>query len=488
MHNHVHSPQKKSPPIKNRDAQIELLVENIAAPSANFLENNIVKFIHLLRHLDIRISSAEAMDAIRAVELIDIMQPKEVKAALMSTLVKDSRSKNVFEQAFSVFFAPPEEGEQRKNKIAQMKAESAQQMQQAEADLVYKWIEQTPAGSSSGEEKINLTAEEKKVYTQLPEEAKQKLLEILKKPILKNPINKPQDLIEMMVRSSLNYWKRYLLNQNLDSAPVDVAPTGDEQMDQMLLDIVQQITSEEDIMYEDMKNIPDKDIPKVRALIWRLSRQLATRISRRYRQSKKHQKLDLRRTIRSNIKYGGSLYLLKHKTKRIEKPRLLLISDVSGSMAKYCSFVLQFIYGLASVIDEIETYIFSEDVEQISCYFDRGCDFDETMADIINKSQEWGKGTDLGKALDKIMIQQRKFLNKETFVIIVSDTKTIAADKAAQKLQTMKKQVRDIVWLNTLPKKEWNSTKTIGEFKRSSRIFECNTLAHLEKIMRTQLF
>lgn len=469
-----------------KDAQVEYLVETIAGPSANFLENNIVKFIHLLRHLDIRISAAEAMDAIRAIELVDLMNPMEVKSALQSTLIKDSRGKKVFDQAFDVFFAPPEEGEQRKRNIAESKKQHQQQMQQAEEELVYRWQEGTEG--ATGQEKLNLTEEELKTYTKIPEESRQKLLELLKKPITKNPINKPQDLLENMVRSSLNYWKRYLLNQDLNSAPIDVAPTGDEVMDQMLLDIVQNITEQNDIMYEDMQKIPDKDIPRTRALIWKLSRQLATRISRRYRYSKKHQKLDMRRTIRNNIKYGGSLFQLKHKTNRIEKPKVLLLSDVSGSMAKYCSFVLQFIYGLASVIDEIETFIFSEGIEQITCYFDRGCDFEETMADIINKSQEWGKGTDLDKALAAIMQKHKKLLSKDTFVIIVSDTRTLSVGKAAQRLAELKKQVRDIVWLNTLHKKDWPAAKGVTVFKRHSRMFECNTLAHLEKIMRTQLF
>lgn len=473
---------------RSNDSELELLAESITGPTANHLENNIVKFIHLLRHLGVRISAAEAMDAIKSMELVDIMKPEEVKMALCSTLIKDVRSMQIFKRAFRVFFAPPEEAEQRKRKLAEIKKNTLEQRQQAEQELVYKWVENTPEGSTSGQENLNLTQEEIDTYANLPDEARKKLLDLLKKPINKNPINKPENLVEMMVRSSLNYWKRYLLNENPDDNHIDVNPTGDEEMDQMLMEIIQQVANEDELMYEDMKNIPDKDLPKAQALIWKFSRQLATGISRRYRYSKKHRKLDMRRTIRYNVKYGGTLFLLKYKSKRVEKPKLVLISDVSGSMAKYCSFVLQFIYGLASVIDEIETFIFSEDVEQVTDFFERDCRFEENMADIINKSKAWGKGTDLGKALEVIQKNHRHLLSKDTFVIIVSDTKTLAVDKAVQKLANVKNQVRDIVWLNTMPKKDWPSSKAIPAFKRYSRMFECNTLAHLEKILRTQIF
>jgi len=70
---------------------------------------------------------------------------------------------------------------------------------------------------------------------------------------------------------------------------------------------------------------------------------------------------------------------------------------------------------------------------------------------------------------------------------VVSDTKTLNAEKAAYRLSVLKKKVKDIVWLNTLPRRMWPDTPSVSVFGRYCRMFECNTLAHLDKIMRTQM-
>jgi uncharacterized protein with von Willebrand factor type A (vWA) domain len=181
------------------------------------------------------------------------------------------------------------------------------------------------------------------------------------------------------------------------------------------------------------------------------------------------------------------MFNLKFRTRKVQKPKILLICDVSGSMARYAGFVLQFIYGLSSIIEEIESFIFSEGVERVTGEFGPGRPFETTMADIINRSEDWGRGTDLKKALETVIRDYGRLITGETFVIIVSDTKTLHSEKAAAILKNMKKRVKDILWLNTLPRRLWNDTGTVSLFKRYSRMFECNTLAHLDKIMRTQM-
>ncbi|HWJ04033.1 MAG TPA: hypothetical protein VNU93_10150, partial [Verrucomicrobiae bacterium] len=75
---------------------------------------------------------------------------------------------------------------------------------------------------------------------------------------------------------------------------------------------------------------------------------------------------------------------------------------------------------------------------------------------------------------------------KNTVIIIVSDTKTLEAKKAAHMLKLNGEKVKEIVWLNTLPKADWNQHKAVREFARVSKMFECYTLAHLERIIASQ--
>ncbi|MDA8227751.1 MAG: VWA domain-containing protein, partial [Desulfitobacterium hafniense] len=244
---------------------------------------------------------------------------------------------------------------------------------------------------------------------------------------------------------------------------------------------------DEEIHYQDIQKIADQDFDKAGLIIRKLTRSLATRISRRYRQSKKKQKLDIRRTIRKNIKYGGTLLELKYKTKRIHKPELLLLCDVSASMARYAGFILHFVYGLSSVVDNIESFVFSEDLDRITSAFEQDQSFATTMADIMNQSRELGRGTDLNLALTKLLKNHGQLLTKKRIIIIVSDTKTLAPDKAASQLADIQARVREIIWLNTLPKRDWKSSKAIDLFRNNCVMFECYTLAHLEKVIHNKL-
>lgn len=450
--------------------------------TGDFIENHLTRFFHILRHLGMRISSAEAVDAVNALAAVDMLDRKQVETVFKATLAKSPEDRLIVEKAFQSYFVPPELKDERAERYKQLRDQEAQKVAAAEKELKYE-LEAT--GDAPKEVNVPLTEEEKKIYSKLPEEKKKKLAEYLKKPFQGNPINNPEELINSMIKSSLNYWKYYLKLQG--ESPPEVDYTGDREVDEILREVSEKLREEEQILYQDIQKITETNMPAAAALIAKLSRRLATRISRRYHRSKKRQRLDLRRTIRQNIRYGGTMFNLKYRTKKVQKPRILLICDVSGSMAKYAGFVLQFMYGLTSVTEEIESFIFSERVQLITKEFEKPKPFEKIMADIINLSNDWGKGTDFNETLRVISHQYKELLTKDTFVIIVSDTKTLNVEMAAVRLQAIKKSVKDIIWLNTLPKRLWAETKSVLIFRRYCRMYECNTLSHLDKIMRTEM-
>lgn len=469
---------------QNTDNDLISVLAGVEDPAKReYIEDHLIRFIHLLRHVGLRISSAEAIDAIHALALVDIMNPVNVKAGLRATLAKSPESRPVFDKAFTGYFVPPENREQREILRRETRAKEAAELAAVEDDLIYHLESDDP--SLAKDARIKLTEEEKKTFLKLPEDKKQKIRDYLNKPLKRNLIRNPEQLIESMVRSSLNFWKHYLKQQA--ELPPEVEYTGDDEIDAILDEVAQSVRDEEALLYQDIQHITERDMPAAAVLIARLSRQLATRISRRYQRSKKRERLDIRRTIRQNIRFGGILFNLKYRTKKIQKPKIMLICDVSGSMARYAGFVLQFIYGLSSAVEEIESFIFSENLERVTPYFEKNLSFDAVMPEIINKSTDWGKGTDFARALDSILSNYKPLLKKDTFVIIVSDTKTINPEKAVLKLALVQKLVREMVWLNTLPKKSWPETKSAALFRKHSRMFECNTLAHLDKILRTEM-
>lgn len=465
------------------DEKAENVLNSIAESEEQYIEKNLARFMHILRHLGIRISSAETVDALKALAVVDMLDPRQVLTAFRATLAKSPEDRTILEKAFQTFFVTPEQKTERIEKSIAAREQEAQELQAVEDELSYQV--EGPQGEGQRNVNIPLTDEEKKIYSRLPEDKKKKLSSYLNKQFQSNPVNNPEELITNMIKSSLNYWKHYLRLQG--DGPPEIDFTGDEETDLILQEVVEKLREDEQILYQDIQKITDTDMPTAAALIAKLSRKLATRISRRYQRSKKKQKIDIRKTIRHNIRYGGTMFNLKYKTRKVEKPRIVLICDVSGSMAKYAGFVLQFMYGLSNAIQEIESFIFSEQTERVTGEFNKTQPFEVTMAELINRSEGWGRGTDFSKALEVINNNYQNLFNRDTFVIIVSDTKTLNADKSAARLKELKKKVKDVIWLNTLPKRVWSATPTVSTFMRCVRMFECNTLAHLDRIMRTQM-
>ncbi|WP_066637068.1 VWA domain-containing protein [Desulfolucanica intricata] len=455
------------------------------------LEFMLARFVHILRHLDVRVSAAETIDALKALSLVDVMDRNQVKAALRGTLIKSELQQRVFESAFNNYFLPPEEKENLRLEQKQAEQERLTEIQEAEQELIQGMQEGEYPWSESLLNNLKLSDKQKETYARLPEAEKQRLKNVLTS-FKGNNINSPDTLISQVLESSLNFWRYHLMKNEeiIESQQISEDNlTGIEELDE----VIQRINAEfyrdpqDSILHQDMKNISDENLPRVMLLIKKMTKKLATRVSRRTRYSKKKRIIDIRRSIRQNISYGGIPLELRYRVKRIQKPRLILICDVSASMARYARFVIQFIYGLSAVVKDIDSFIFSEDLEQITSVFKRKKGFTETMAELVNDSSVWGQATDFNKALETFTQKYQNLLTSETYLIIMSDSKTLAVEQAANKLKHIRKNVKEVIWLNTLPRQEWQQYKSVFTFQQCSRMFECYTLAHLDKVMRSQI-
>jgi hypothetical protein len=71
-------------------------------------------------------------------------------------------------------------------------------------------------------------------------------------------------------------------------------------------------------------------------------------------------------------------------------------------------------------------------------------------------------------------------------IIVVSDTKTLDLERAEQELAATRRSVKEVLLLNTLPHDEWKNLRSVNIFQKYAEVYECYTLAHLEKVLRRQ--
>jgi len=463
---------------------VAAIVAEVESTGKDTIEYNITRFAQILRHLGVRVSLAETMDALGALSKVDLLSRDQVRGVLRACLAKSRKEAGIFEEAFNLFFVTPEEKLARQTNRREMQMERHRIINEAQQDImevVSEWQQAEP-------DKIILTESQLETFSLLPEEEKERMKEILER-MKSNPVNNPGELINRVLQSSLNYWRYHMMKNaemEKNAGLPDARLTGDEEMDEVIQSVAAHFYHNpgDRIMHQDMESLEDGDISRMTSLVNHVCAQLALGMSRRYKKSSRAVSVDIRRTVRRNMRYGGIPINLSYRSKRKKRPQFLLICDVSASMARYARFIMQFMYGLGSALGGIESFIFSEDLERITAYFNRKKDFVHSMAGIINDSRQWGKSTNLYVSLETFNRQYRNLLSPETVVFVVSDAKTISPERAAKLLEDIKLRCGHIVWLNTLPAREWAGHPPISMFKRVVDMYECNTLSQLERTLR----
>jgi uncharacterized protein with von Willebrand factor type A (vWA) domain len=425
----------------------------------NFLENNIVRFVQILRSLGIPAGTSEALDALIAVQSIDLTNQKQFKAALKATLVKDAVHDPLFNSAFTKFFV---ESPLRDLQL-DAKKEYTEGLEEAIKELEFQ------------DQPLDLDQQYLDLYGQLSQESRQQVKDFLKKTSEgKNVSARFKPIVENVIKGALEYHRTH--SDLPQVIPVEL--TGEEEIDAVLHEIShnQELV---DLYFQNMASIHEKDYQEATLLIRKLARRLASRISRRYKQSSKIKRIDVRRSIRAGIKYGGTLLDLKYRQKKVQKPEILLLCDVSGSMIKYSQFTLQFMSGLAEVLPRMHAFVFAETLEKL--------DLMDFSFEELAQSDRWGEGTNLNVSLQQLMKNHPGLLKPQTVFIILSDTKTMEPEATARLLHIINRKIKEILWLNPLPGDQWAKYSTVKLFQQHARMWECSSLAHLSKALRHQL-
>ncbi|MDF2569162.1 MAG: domain containing CoxE-like protein [Sporomusa sp.] len=444
----------------------------------NSLADNLVGFVHILRQLGVRVSTAETIDAVDSLTVIEHFDRDEFRAALKSTLIKNAEDRMAFDQAFDLFFVPPESKQQQREAWDSKQQVELEQSQQVQEELVFQG------------RPLDLPDELKDVYKRLPELEKQRLQDFLEKTSTGANVKESfQPIVENLLKSSLSYHQRQLSPEDL----AQLAAARRQLLGHTELDHVVESAAglggagRNPLLHKNMQDIAEHEIPQVTALIKRLAYRLTTRISRRFRLTGRRKLVDIRQSIRRNMRYGGIMISLKYKTKKIHKPNIVIVCDVSASMTKYVRFTLPLLYGLSNVVKNIETFIFATDLERVTDYFRRTDDFTQVSEKLVTSSTQIGQGTNLFIALTSLEQEYKQLLSPSTLLFIISDANTLAPRETASELSVISKKVKRILWLNTQPKERWGQNSAIPLFTKHSTMFECYSLAHLSKILSLNL-
>ncbi|MBM2826264.1 MAG: domain containing CoxE-like protein [Dehalococcoidia bacterium] len=208
---------------------------------------------------------------------------------------------------------------------------------------------------------------------------------------------------------------------------------------------------DEMLAQKDFGQFSSEEIRQIRRVINRIAPKMATVLSRRSRVNAKGREVDMRRTFRMNLRYGGEIIKLARRRRKVKKLRLALICDVSGSMDSYSKFLLQFIYALENEMTGVEAWVFSTRLTDVTRLL-KGRPFDEAIREAASSVQDWSGGTAIGTCLREFSHGRAKHkVNSHTVIIIVSDgwdRGNVALLQEAMK--ALKRRSHKVIWLNPL--------------------------------------
>lgn len=202
---------------------------------------------------------------------------------------------------------------------------------------------------------------------------------------------------------------------------------------------------------KNFSDLSDEELRLMMRLLQKMAKRLAHQKSRLRKASKKHRHLDLKRTIRANMRTGGDIQQLVFSEKKERKLKLVLLCDVSRSMDLYSRFFVHLIYAFQNSYDKIETFVFSTALHQVTEILDNN-EFDKAFDTISERVPHWSGGTTIGSCLtDFNKNHGHGLLDKKTNVFILSDGwDTGEPEIMKDAMKSIYKKSRKVIWLNPL--------------------------------------
>ena len=405
-------------------------------------------FSRMLRLEGLSVSPRETGDAARLLICLGLSDREQVKTALRTVYAKSREEQLSFDRVFDSFFISEEAMRRQAKEQQEQEQQMAQMRQTADREL-----ERMP---------VELTDDQRNAYAAMADQERQRLQRFVERH--RSSIDRNPKLYANFIHS---VFARAVLEQQM---LMENAGTGCEGLDPEL-----------GLLYRDISEFRDTDMPKAIDMIRGIAQRINGELSAKRKNAGHSGLLDFRRTIRKGLETGGSFNRLRYKRKRHRRKHLVLLCDVSGSMIQFSEFALRFIQSLNQVSESSRTFLFSEKLFEADAFSLQNMDL---FRGYVRQSGVYGRGTDLGTALEQICAMQPAALNAATTLLILSDTKTIDQPRAMAALKEAKRLSGRVIWLNPIPENKWKYIRSVQAVAAICPMVSCNTLSALAAACR----
>jgi len=487
------------------------------------MDRTLANFIRALRNSEVRISTAETLDAFNTVELVGYSDRAALKRSLSLVLPKTADEKETFDNCFDQYFSFTDvrgsreaaaadqdpgdgaeggagdgaggeraEGQQGKGGGAgggkKKSKQAATAQEEEEEDLGPGEMTQPSSALGQlimGDSKVELSVAvatageavnvrdievftQKGLYTRRIME--QMGLADLNREI--SALRQAASVPERRLGQELKHRRDWLREQVRDYV---------ERQFLLHADVSGRRLREELLRKVKLSNIEQRSFRLIQEIVFRMAKKLSALHSRRKKVFKRGQ-INIPRTLRHNMAYDGAIFDLHWKSVKIDRPKVFAICDVSGSVANYARFMLMFLYSLEEVMPKVRSFAFSSDLGEVTDLFERN-DLEDAIAKTIRDYS--GGSTDYGQAFMDFKKQCLDDVDNRTTIVILGDARNNYGDPGTEILKEMYDRCKRLIWLNPEPRNSWG----VGDSEMRKytaychQVDECNSLMHLERVV-----
>jgi uncharacterized protein with von Willebrand factor type A (vWA) domain len=424
-------------------------------------------FVGELRAAGVPVSTGEAIDAATALCCTDLGDRQAVRASLAATLVKSTRYLEAFGIAFEVYFGlqAPAPG-----------SETAAAREAEDAALLAGVLGGAAGGEGDGAALSDallsaLLSGDEALLRALARRAVRLLGGIEPgRPLAGEADALARRLVEEGLEERFEEFRRALEGEIRRLLVADRgAPAVARALRRPLVEDA------------DLTTATSAELAEIERALYPLARRLAVRLSRRRRGGKG--RLDVRRTLRAALSSGGVPVDPRFRRLRRSKPDIVLLCDVSGSVATFARFTLQVVYALAAQFARVQSFAFVDALDEVTGYFGPGTDF---VAAVRRMGEEarvvyFDGHSDYGRAFGRFAAEHLGRLGPRTTVIVTGDARTNYRDPNPAALDAIARSSRALFWLNPERRGAWDSGDSVLGVYRPicDGVYEVRTLRQL---------
>ena len=439
-------------------------------------------FIHILRSSDLRVSTSESIDAMNVVSEIGLEDRSLLKHSLSFSLAKTLREKEIFSECFDNFF---EENYMNINedKLTQKNDEKDSELNNPDAldknenslEKLYNNSDKTSLITAMALAARDANLQDIRLFTQVGMFTR-KIFDEMGLEKLNNDIfqasregnNKREKKLKNIRERLRLEIREYIENQ----VKLRTSNTG--------------VQLREDALSQMRLTQADKSDYKIMSgIIKKMARRLISVHSRRKRKSQRGL-LDVRSTIRANQEYNGILFETIWKKTKVDRPKIVALCDVSGSVANVSRFFLMFLHSLTEILPNVRTFAFSNKAGEVTDLFENK-DIEVAAAETLLLNG--GGSTDYGQAFVDLEGLLENNIDRKTTVIILGDARSNYGDPRCDVLKTIQEKSKRIIFLNPEPKSVWGTgdSEMMRFVPYCSKSKVCSSLFDLERVVDDML-